>query len=362
MDIETKLDRISSIAEEVITRESLKEILEANAHPVAYDGFEPSGIAPIYFGPTRARNLNLLSSVGIRFKLYIADYFAFINNKYGGDLEKIQKVGRYFIEVWKASGIDTDKVEIVWASKLMDNLGYWDRFMRVGRAVTLDRTRRAVTIMGRREGDVLSTAQLFYPIMQVSDIFQMDIDICQLGMDQRRANILAREVAHKYGWKTPAVVHHPLVMGLQGIPQPDEVPDGKEEAAAAAKMSKSKPESAIYVHDSEKQIREKVAKAYCPEGVVEGNPLINYLQILVLSDKSAPITIERPQKFGGSIELADFGDLVEKYRQKKIHPMDLKNFVAAEFEKIIRPVRTHFEKNSAAKQLYEEVKTFQITR
>ena len=33
--------------------------------------------------------------------------------------------------------------------------------------------------------------------MQVTDIFHMDVDICQLGMDQRRANMLARDVAEK---------------------------------------------------------------------------------------------------------------------------------------------------------------------
>lgn len=35
----------------------------------------------------------------------VADWFASLNNKMGGDLKKIQTVGEYFVEVWKAVGM-----------------------------------------------------------------------------------------------------------------------------------------------------------------------------------------------------------------------------------------------------------------
>ncbi|MEM0149564.1 MAG: hypothetical protein QXW10_01570, partial [Candidatus Micrarchaeaceae archaeon] len=184
MDVETKVDIVKSFAEEIVTEDELRSIFETNDHPVAYDGFEPSGIAPIHFGIQRAHNLKKMLDIGVKFKLYLADYFAFINNKYEGNLDHIRMAGEYFTEVWKACGIDMSKVEIIWAKDLMDGIDYWDCFMRVGKATTIDRVKRAVTIMGRKEGEKLSTAQLFYPVMQVTDIFQMDIDICQLGMDQ----------------------------------------------------------------------------------------------------------------------------------------------------------------------------------
>ena len=34
----------------------------------------------------------------------------------GGDLEKIKTVGYYFIEVWKALGMNMDRVKFLWAS------------------------------------------------------------------------------------------------------------------------------------------------------------------------------------------------------------------------------------------------------
>ncbi len=47
-------------------------------------------------------NENLLVENGCYMKLYIADWFAKLNHKMGGDLEKIKIIGKYFIEVFKA--------------------------------------------------------------------------------------------------------------------------------------------------------------------------------------------------------------------------------------------------------------------
>jgi tyrosyl-tRNA synthetase len=361
MDVETKIDAMKSFAQEIVTEAELRHIFETNHHPVAYDGFEPSGLAPLHFGPLRAKNANKMLDIGIHLKLYLADYFALINNKLEGNLERIRETGRYFIEVWKASGIDMDKVEIIWAKDLMDDFTYWDRFIKIGKAVSLDRTKRAITIMGRSEGDSLDTAQLFYPPMQVTDIFQMDIDICQLGIDQRRANILAREVAQKYKWKVPAIVSHPYILGLQGVPK-EAQKSSDEGVLMQYKMSKSNPKSSILVHNTAEEIKEKINSAYCPERIIEGNPLFNYIEMIILESRDLPITIERPQKFGGAIEAKDYAELVKFYSEGKIHPIDLKAYVADELEKIIRPIREHFEKNRHAQELYQKVRNYKITK
>ena len=38
----------------------------------------------------------------------------------GGDLKKIQTVGKYMIEVWKAAGMNMDNVEFIWASEAIN--------------------------------------------------------------------------------------------------------------------------------------------------------------------------------------------------------------------------------------------------
>jgi len=358
MDVETRFELIKSVGEggEILTEDELRKLLETNDHPVAYDGFEPSGLAHIPFGLLRAENLKAMMKAGVNFKLWLADYFAFINNKLGGNLDRIQRAGEYFIEVWKACGIDTKKVEVLWASDRMNSLVYWDKVLRIAKETTLNRSLRATTIMGRKEGELQSTAQLFYPSMQVSDIFELDVDICQLGLDQRRANVLGREVAEKLLWKKPVVVSHHMILGLQGV-QPGL---DKEEVMMASKMSKSKPETCIYMHDSEEDIKRKIGKAYCPEKVLEGNPIFDYLKFLVFR-RFPEIKIERDKKFGGDLTL-DYAELEKVFVAGNLHPMDLKNATITYLNQMILPVRKHFETNKKAKGLYEEIKQYSITR
>ena len=358
LSIDKRLELIKSVAEggELIGEDELKKILESGEELVAYDGFEPSGLAHIPFGLLRAENLKTMLKAGVRFKLWLADYFAFINNKLGGDLNRIHKAGEYFIEVWKACGIDINKVEVIWASERMNKLEYWDRVLKIAKETTLNRSIRATTIMGRKEKELQSTAQLFYPSMQVSDIFELEVNICQLGLDQRRANILGREIADKLNWRKPVVVSHHMILGLQGI-QPGA---DKEETILASKMSKSKPETCIYMHDTEEDIKKKIAKAFCPEKIIEGNPLFDYLKYLICK-KYPKINIKRPDKFGGNIELS-YSELEQQYISGEIHPLDLKNTVIFYLNDLIQPIRKYFETNKKAKELYEEVKKYSVTR
>ena len=56
---------------------------------------------------------------------------------------------------------------------------------------------RSITILGRKEGESVDFAKLMYPAMQVADIFYMGVNIAHAGMDQRKAHVVARDVATK---------------------------------------------------------------------------------------------------------------------------------------------------------------------
>ena len=126
----------------------------------------------------------------------------------------------------------------------------------------------------------------------------------------------------------------------------------------AGKMSKSKPDSAIFVHESEETIRKKIRKAYCPEGVVEGNPIFDILEWLILRDDTSTFTIRRPEKFGGDVE-GTLSELKDLYMEKKIHPLDLKAAVADWLVGVLAPVRSYFEKHP---EYVEELLEAKITR
>ena len=362
MDLEERLGHIRNVGEEIITEKELRTLLESKEHPTAYDGFEPSGLAHLPFGVLRPILVDEMLKAGVRMKLWIADWFAWVNNKMGGDLEKIQEVGKYFVEVWKAAGVDMSKVEVLWTSDAARNEEYWKKVVTVAQNSTLARAQRALTIAGRTTKDTIQTAQLFYPMMQVADIFWLDVDICQLGLDQRRANILAREIAEKMKWKKPVAVHHHMLIGIQGTKEPEGFDEnGALDAEIASKMSKSKPETSIFVHDSPDVIMKKVNSAYCPPRVVEGNVLIEYSRYIVFK-KQKSLKIERPAMYGGNAEFSSMAELEGAFRAGTLHPADLKRGGGEALNNIIAPIRSHFEKDPSARRLYETVRAAEKTR
>jgi tyrosyl-tRNA synthetase len=358
MDIEERMDLIKQVGEEIISEDDLRELLKTKKTIYAYDGFEPSGNPHIAQGIVRAINVNKMTKAGIKFKMLVADWHGWANNKMGGDLEKIQTVGKYLIEIWKASGMDLDNIEFIWVSDMVKDDAYWKKVMQVARNNTVKRIVRCSQIMGRSESDSLSAAQILYPCMQAADIFHLGVDICQLGMDQRKVNMLAREVGPKIGYWKPVVVSHHMLMGLA---QPAEGDKDSIERSIQVKMSKSIPDSAIFMTDSREEVDRKMKKAFCPEKIVFENPVLEYARYIIF-EKFKTFKIERPEKFGGNLEFASYQELEQAFAKGDLHPLDLKTGVAACINELLDPVRKHFETDAKAKALLEQVKSFEITR
>ena len=359
MDINKRLGLIKQVGEEIITEQELKELLEKKKNPIAYDGFEPSGTdIHIAQGLLRAININKMTKAGIKFKMLVADWHGWANNKMGGNLEHIQKVGKYLIEIWKACDMDLDNVEFVWANDLVPDREYWKKVMQIARNNTVKRILRCGQIMGRKEGEVQQASQIIYPCMQCADIFYLEADITQLGMDQRKVNVLAREIGPKLGWWKPVVVSHHMLMGLN---QPVSQQKDAEERTIDLKMSKSKPETAIFMTDSEDDVKRKINKAYCPEGISQENPVLEYCRHIIF-EKNKTFQVERPRKFGGDLEFNSYEELEKAFSQKNLHPMDLKQSVGKYLNELLDPVRKKLGKSKTAQKLAEEIKTFDVTR
>jgi len=365
MTIQERLNLIKQVGEEIVTEEELKKLLESGEQLIAYDGFEPSGQMHIAQGLLRTININKMIKAGIKFKMLVADWHAWANNKMGGDLDKIQTVGKYFIETWKACGMDLSNVEFIWASHIVRDDKYWKLVLQIARTNTLRRFVRTAEIMGREESMDLTAAQIIYPCMQAADIFTLGAKITELGMDQRKVNMLAREVGPILGFWKPIVVSHHMLMGLQ---QNKMVEDGKSkiEKTIEMKMSKSKPDSAIFMTDSEEDIKRKINKAYCPEGEIADNPVLEYYKYIIFESldrlRMEQVIIERSEKFGGPIILNSYENLEKMFNGKQIHPQDLKFTLANLLNKLVEPVRKHFQNDLLARPLLEKVKSYQVTR
>lgn len=359
MNVSERLNLIKQVGEEIVTEEELKSLLESGEPLIAYDGFEPSGKIHIAQGLLRAININKMTKAGVKFKMWVADWHAMTNDKMGGDLGKLKNVGEYFIEVWKACGLDTQNVEFLWASDMVKNSDYWKLVIQVGRTNKLARFVRTAEFMGREDSaEKLTAAQIMYPCMQIADIFMLGAKITQLGMDQRKVNMLAREIGPQLGFWKPVVVSHHMLMGLS---KPASKSADKATRTIELKMSKSKPDSSIFMTDSEPDVKRKIEKAYCPPGVAEENPVLEYFKYIVF-EKFPRVELKREEKHGGAITFDSYERLEEEYKKGTLHPQDAKNALVYYLNELLKPVREYFENNSEAKKLKEEVESYTVTR
>ncbi len=331
----SRLESLTSNVEEIVTIEELRTVLE-KPRPKAYIGFEPSG--SVHLGWKICTNkIKDFLDCGFDFIVLLADWHAYINDKLGGDIEKIKLCGKYMEDCFAAMGVNKEQVKFVYASEYVGDSKYWELVLRTSKAMSVARVKRAMDIMGRdaEEGEK-DLSKLFYPAMQVSDIFYLDLDVAYGGTDQRHAHMLARDVSKKLGRKPPVAIHTPLLTGLQAGGRMDPI---------EAKMSKSKPDSMISIHDDPASVKKKISKAFCPEKQIEGNPVLEMCKYVIfpeLKDKS--FLIERPEKFGGNLEFTTYEEL-EKAFVAGLHPLDLKNGTASYINKILAPIHEYFEKH-----------------
>ncbi len=336
MDLEDRVARIVRNTAEVLTADELRTILERETSPRAYIGFEPSGLLHVGHLVT-ARKMRDLTDAGCQLTVFLADWHAWINDKLGGSLDRIRDAGRYMQEAFIALGVDPDRTRFRWAQELQAEPGYWDRVVRVAKATSLARSRRALPIMGRAEEDAnLDTAKLFYPSMQAADIFQLPVEIAYAGIDQRRAHVLAREVAHHYRWPVPVGVHTPLVSSLKGGGRMD-----PESLTVEKKMSKSDPDAGIRIHAEPELIRDRIAAAYCPAKEIDGNPVVELARYVVIPWEGR-LAVERAAKHGGPLDLATDEEFLKTWRAGGLHPQDLKSSVAAALARITEPAKRFF--------------------
>merc|ERR1719161_745618 len=278
-----------SVGEECISEQDLRSLVARKPDFVLYDGFEPSGRMHIAQGVFKTINVNKCTKAGGTFIFWVADWFALMNDKMGGDLDKIKTVGEYLIEVWKATGMDMSRVKFLWSSDEINANAktYWTQMMDIARRFNLTRITKCCQIMGRKEGS-LTAAKILYPCMQCTDIFFLNADICQLGVDQRKVNMLAREWCDFAGRKVkPVILSHHMLYGLK---------------AGQSKMSKSDPDSAIFMEDTPEDVERKITNAFCPttpqkSGADEDemhlvkddlkNPCLDYVKHIILSRPGA---------------------------------------------------------------------------
>ena len=321
MDINEKLELVKRNTVEIINKDILKGILEKGEEPVIYCGYETSG--PIHLGHLVSLTKLLdLQKAGFKVKVLFADWHTYLNQK--GDWNFIKEE----VEKWKkgivASGLDS--VEFVLGSEMERNLDYIDDVFRLATKNTLNRGLRSMQTVARDINNA-KISQVIYPLMQIVDFKYLKVDGALGGIEQRKIHMLALEILKDIDYKTPFIIHHELIPSLKG--------------PNAGKMSSSDKFSMISIMDEEKEIQKKLNKAHCPEGVVEDNPVLAIVK-LVIFPRYDKFLIERSEKFGGNLEFESYADLEKAFSSKDLHPMDLKNTCSKYLNEICGEIRERF--------------------
>ncbi len=359
MTTDEKISLITRNLEETLTLDELKALIDSGTPLKHYIGFEISGKVHLGQGIATMQKVKEIHDAGAEVVIFLADWHTWINKKLDGTLETASRMAQeYFQEAIKAGylcvGGNPDDLTFLLGSDLYNN-DYWPKVISVSKATTISRMMRSTDITGRMAGESSESAILLYPAMQAADIFQMGINLAHAGTDQRNVHIVARDAAKNLGYQKPIALHHHLIMGLKPLGDNDD-PELKKKASnvdnlsyeekssliTALKMSKSKPDTAVFITDSPEEIRKKVNNAFAPEGQVEFNPILDWCKYLVFYNPIT-FTIKRDKKWGGDLSYTNNEELEKDYADKQLHPMDLKLAVAEWLITKLEPARNYFE-------------------
>jgi tyrosyl-tRNA synthetase len=377
MDIAEKISLVQRPpTEEIVTMNELKTLFEIKTSPKHYIGLEISGRLHLGSLILTGFKINDFIKTGIQSNVFLADWHTYINNKLNNDWDLITEISKYYEKAFK---FFCPGVNVIFGSDLYDTTDdYWKNFVLFSKQITLARTLRSLTIMGRTEKDTLDFSQLLYPSMQSVDIKALDLDIVHAGTDQRKIHMLVREVFPKLKWKIPVSVHHHLLPGLseptttttmastttvtsntspsisnaistsditiESLSNVSNAEKNFDDSKVFNKMSKSNPSSSILIHDDEQEIFHKINKAYCPLGVSKDNPILEIIKYVIFHQYDE-FVVERPSKYGGNLSYYSSDEVKKDYEQNKIHPKDLKMATSRYLNEIIFPVREYLYNN-----------------
>ena len=307
-----------------------------------YVGFEPSGKAHIGW-KVLSLQLRRMLDADANVLIFLADWHAWVNDKYNGNMDDIQTTATYMEETFRAllghpeEGEGPGELRFVWASEIMNSGDYWARVLRCSKGATLPKVRKTFTIMGRDEASSdHDLSKFFYPAMQASDIFEMNIDVALGGMDQRKAHMFMRDVASRWNWKKPTCLHTPILSSLKAT--------GVRMESFDHKMSKSDPSGAILLHDAAKALRKKMQKHAYLDPVDPHSPVYELAEHVVIPEWGEIIVTPNP-KFGEPSTWTDLASFKAAVADGTLHPLDAKLGVADGVSKGLQSVREHFEKN-----------------
>uniref|UniRef100_A0A0E0QCQ2 Uncharacterized protein n=1 Tax=Oryza rufipogon TaxID=4529 RepID=A0A0E0QCQ2_ORYRU len=322
---------LKSIGEDRVNDRELKLLLKKKHAPICYVWCDPCPWMHISQGIMKTLNINKMVESGFKVKILMADWFSQMNSEISGNLNKMRTVGRYNIEMWKATGMALDKVDLVWLSDEIRRHGdeYWPIVMDIAR------TNSVISLES-----LLIEHRMLDQYMQCASILFQKADIWLLGMEQHDANLLARQYYKHFKKKNKAIaVLDNMLPNLLQYPQME---------------NRRHPAWAIFMEDDKEDICFKMEKAFCPPKLAEGNPCLEYIKYIILPWFGMFEVVQKKGN-GGKKTFLSMEELTADYESGALHPADVKLALEKSLNEILQPVRDHFGRNGEAKDLVEAI-------
>lgn len=330
MEIKERIDLIKRNIQEIIGEEDLERILIEKDEVSIYWGTMPTGsISIAYFFPM-LKIADFLRA-GLKVKILLADLHAALDSVAFEELEnKTVYYKKAIITMLKTLNVSVENLEFVLGGELQLNKEYFYDLLRLSTFSSVHDAKKAASEVVKL-GESPKMSGFIYPLMQALDEEYLKVDMQFGGMDQRKIMVFARENLPKIGYKPRIEIMNPIIRGLVG-----------------EKMSSSIEGTKIDLMDDEETVKKRINKADCVSGDID-NGLMALAKYLIFGVKNK-FVIERPEKFGGNLVFNSYKELEKSFKNKSLHPLDLKNGVSHEINILLK----NFRASKELKKLHEK--------
>ncbi|KAF9917971.1 hypothetical protein BX616_010720 [Lobosporangium transversale] len=336
-----KYNLISRGLQEVLGKEQIESIL-AERDLNVYWGTAPTGKPHLGYFVPMTKIADFLEA-GCHITVLVADIHAFLDNM-KAPMELVGKRAEYYTQLIKATltsmGVPTERLKFVLGSSFQLTPEYSLANMKLCSKTTVHDAKKAgAEVVKQVDSPLLSG--LIYPGMQALDEEFLGVDAQFGGIDQRKIFVFAEKILPAIGYKKRAHLMNTMVPGLAG-----------------PKMSSSDPDTKIDLLEAPENVKRKLAKAFCEEGNVAENGILAFVKTVLfplrsMNGKTPSFSILRPEKFGGDVIYTSYEDLENDFKEKRVHPGDLKKAVTDAINELLAPIRKWFD-NDELRKLTED--------
>lgn len=350
MEIDHKLNLITRNLQEHYGTSEIRKILEKGNRPKIYWGTAPTGRIHIGYLIPLMKIADYLAA-GCEVKILFADLHAMLDNlKSTADLIDLrcQYYEKMIKSILNALNVSTEQLIFVKGSSFQLTSEYTKDVYKISTLSTLHDCKKAgAEVVKQTDNPKLSG--LLYPILQALDEQYLGVDIQTGGVDQRKILMFASDVLPAIGYAKRCHLMTPMLTAI------DAQPSNGSENISESKMSSSNLNSKIDFLDSKAEIRRKINRAYCLEGDLSFNPLMDLMKLVIFpllaNQHIDAFVVTRPDKYGGPLSYNSFDTVAKDFAEKNLHPQDLKMGIIDVINNFLEKIRAEFSDKESQRLL-----------